>query len=274
MPKMKATKKAKNNLLLALAAGLVVVVFGSLASSVAKADNVVEGFTAQETLRPGQIVSLVDPKARTVKATPANAGASIYGVVVDPSDAPITLVGQDSRVFVAVTGTYQVLVSVGNGQIKTGDYISISSINGIGAKATPGDPIILGRAASGFNGSNNIVTSSGGKNIGRIYVNIAVAKNPISNSDPTLPAFLRKAADGLANKSVPVIRVYTALLIFGVSLLAAVTVLYSGVQSSLISIGRNPLSRKAIFSGMYKTVFTGLGVFIIGMAGVYLLLKI
>jgi hypothetical protein len=148
--------------LLALMAGLVVVVFGAIAGSVAKADNVVEGFTAQETLRPGQIVSLVDPKARTVKATPANAGASIYGVVVDPSDAPITLVGQDSRVFVAVTGTYQVLVSVGNGQIKTGDYISISSINGIGAKATPGDPIILGRAASGFNGSNNIVTSSGG----------------------------------------------------------------------------------------------------------------
>jgi hypothetical protein len=42
----------------------------------------------------------------------------------------------------------------------------------------------------------------------------------------------------------------------------------------LISLGRNPLSRHSIFIGMYKVVFTGLGVFIIGLAGVYLLLKI
>jgi hypothetical protein len=73
---------------------------------------------------------------------------------------------------------------------------------------------------------------------------------------------------------VPVIRVYTAMLIFLISILASLTILWSGVRSSLISLGRNPLSRKSIFSGMYKTIFTGLGVFIIGMAGVYLLVKV
>jgi hypothetical protein len=68
--------------------------------------------------------------------------------------------------------------------------------------------------------------------------------------------------------------VYTALIIFMVSLIAAIVILWSGVRSSLISLGRNPLSRHAIFSGMYKVVFTGLGVFLIGLAGVYLLLKV
>lgn len=271
---MKITKIGKNHLLTMIALGLLTMLILPFLNSSAKADNVVLGFTAKDTIQPGEIVSLQDATKKVVKATPADQSNTIYGVVVDPSDAPITLVGQDSKVFVATTGTYQVLVSVSNGVINAGDYISMSSVNGIGAKATPGQPTVLGKAVSGFNGSNNVVTTNNGKNIGRIYVSIAVSKNPISNTDPTLPSFLRKAANGLANKNVPVIRVYTALLIFLISLVSALTVLYSGVRSSLISLGRNPLSRKAIFSGMYKTVFTGLGVFIIGMAGVYLLLKI
>jgi hypothetical protein len=271
---MKATKKVKNKLLLMSAASLLAVIFMAGLGINAKADNVVEGYTSTDTLQPGQIVALVDAKTKTVKAAPANNAAGLYGIVVDPSDVPITLVGQNSKVFVATTGTYQALVSVSNGPVKAGDYISVSNINGIAAKATAGDSQILGRAVNGYNGTTGSVTTNNGKNIGRVFVNISVSKNPISNTDPTLPAFLRKAADGLANKSVPVIRVYTALLIFTVSLIAAITVLYSGVRGSLISIGRNPLSRKAIFSGMYKTILTGLGVFIIGMAGVYLLLKI
>jgi hypothetical protein len=63
-------------------------------------------------------------------------------------------------------------------------------------------------------------------------------------------------------------------LIFLVSIVATIVILWSGVRSSLISLGRNPLSRHAIFSGMYKVILTGLGVFIIGLAGVYLLIKI
>jgi hypothetical protein len=51
-------------------------------------------------------------------------------------------------------------------------------------------------------------------------------------------------------------------------------VLWSGVRGSLIALGRNPLSRKAIFSGMYKVVITGIGIFILGLAGVYLLLRV
>ncbi|MBX4188614.1 hypothetical protein KW792_00765, partial [Candidatus Saccharibacteria bacterium] len=267
---MKAVHKTKKRPLLVFKIFLAAALLLPFLAVSVRADNVVQGFTSSETIRPGQIVSLDSATNRTVKATTTDNVKNIYGVVVDPSDAPITLAGQDTKVFVATTGTYQVLVSVSNGVIKTGDYISISPISGIGAKAAASEPTVLGRAASSFNGSSNVVTTSNGKNIGRIFVNIAVAKNPIVNSDPTLPAFLRKAADGLANKSVPVIRVYIALLIFLISLLAAVTVLYSGVRSSLISIGRNPLSKKVIFSGMYKTVFTGIGVFIIGIAGVYL----
>ena len=270
---MKATEKVQKMLLLCLQCALVVASV-LLPSAVAKADNVIAGFTSSQTIQPGLIVALDDPKAKTVKAATADKLNSMYGVAVDPSDAPITLVGDNTKVFVATTGTYQVLASVENGAIKTGDYISMSSVDGIGAKATVSQSVILGRAASGFNGTANVVTSHNNKAIGRIYVNLSVQKNPLSSTDPTLPSFLRKVANGLANKSVPVIRVYTAMMIFLISILAALTILWSGVRSALISLGRNPLSKKTIFSGMYKTVFTGIGVFIIGLAGVYLLLKV
>jgi hypothetical protein len=73
---------------------------------------------------------------------------------------------------------------------------------------------------------------------------------------------------------VPAIRIYGALAVFLFAAIIAVLVLWSGVRGSLIALGRNPLSRKAIFSGMYKVVITGIGIFILGLAGVYLLLRI
>jgi hypothetical protein len=239
-----------------------------------QADNVVEGFSSSQSIQPGMVVAIDKAGSRSVKPAPADNSNLIYGVSVDPSDAPITLVGQNSKVFVATTGTYQVLVSATAGAIKSGDYISMSSINGIAGRAKVGQPVILGTAQSSFNGKDNTVSTSNGVNIGRVYVSIGVIKNPLANSDPTVPLFLRKVANSVANRSVPVIRIYTALLIFLVSIVATIVILWSGVRSSLISLGRNPLSRHAIFSGMYKVILTGLGVFIIGLAGVYLLIKI
>ena len=255
--------------------GLLVLLFTPLAIPViAQADNVVEGFSSSEQLQPGEVVAIDKAASRTVKAAPANNASLIYGVVVDPSDAPITLVGQNSQVFVATTGTYPVLVSTNNGSIKAGDYISMSNINGIAGKAQPGQGLVLGKAQSAFDGKTGVISSNGGVNIGRIYISLGISKNPIVNTDPTLPRVLSRVANSVADRSVPVIRVYTALVIFMIAMSSAIVILWSGVRSSLISLGRNPLSRHTIFSGMYKVLFTGIGVFIIGLAGVYLLLKV
>src|SRR5437868_1938890 len=253
--------------------GLALLVLTSLPFK-ALADNVIKGFSASQPVQPGMVVAIDKAATNSVKPSPANNSNLIYGVAVDPSDAPITLVGQNSQVFVATNGTYPVLVSTSGGAVKVGDYISMSSINGIAGKAQVGQPEILGKAESSFNGTGNVISNSGGVTIGKVFVNIAVAKNPIANTDPTVPYALRKITSSIANKSVPVIRVYIALVIFLVALIAAIAILWSGVRTSLISLGRNPLSRHAIFSGMYKVVFTGLGDFIIGLAGVYLLLKV
>jgi hypothetical protein len=268
--------KPGTNRLIASAVGLFLLAgFGLvLAPAVKAAGNiVVEGFSSKEVLQPGLVVSLDASSTKSVKAAPAGDENLMYGVVVDPSDAPLTVNNKGSQVFVASSGIYRVLVSTINGPIKMGDYLSMSTLDGIAAKATPSQTTTLGQAEANFDGSSNVITNNGGQAIGRIYVNLTIQKNPFASSDP-VPAFLRRTAVALANKPVPVARIYTALIIFVIAAIATVTILWSGVRSSLVSLGRNPLSRHIILGGLYKVIFTGLAVFAIGLAGVYLLLKI
>jgi hypothetical protein len=250
-------------------AGLILLSGSSL---VAHANNVVEGFTSAQTLQPGIVVALDKNSARTVIAAPHNDTTRMYGVVIDPSDAPFTVSSQGASVYVASGGVYKVLVSTSNGAIKPGDYLSMSPTDGVVTKASKAQSTILGRAESSFDGKSGVVTTSGSGAVGRVDVNINVQKNPLATQAPS--HFLTDLANSLANKPVPVARIYLALAIFLASAAVAVTVLWSGIKSSLVSLGRNPLSRPAILSGMYKVILTGLGIFILGLAGVYLLLKV
>ena len=259
--------------LIAGAAALAALTLISLAHPARAATDIVTGFNSKDVLQPGIVVAVDNSQPRSVKAAPANDEDKMFGVVVDPSDAPFTLNGQGLQVFVASSGIYRVLVSTVNGIIHPGDFISMSTINGVAAKATAVQSTTLGQAESGFDGSSNIITNTDGQAIGRIYVNISIQKNPFANSDP-IPVFLKRIAVALASKPVPVVRIYAALLVFIITAIAAITILWSGIRSSLVSLGRNPLSRHVILGGLYKVIFTGLSVFAIGLAGVYLLLKI
>jgi hypothetical protein len=78
----------------------------------------------------------------------------------------------------------------------------------------------------------------------------------------------------VAGKPVDPTRVYVALIVLVAGSLVAGGILYSGVRGGLISIGRNPMAKKYIVSGMIRVVVSGLIVFILSVFGVYLLLKL
>jgi hypothetical protein len=271
---MTAAIKNTKYLCLLFIAALAGLLLFSLHPVAAKADNIIQGFDSKETLQPGIMVTLDRAGSKTVKILPGTNSDQIFGVVIDPTDAPFTLNGQANKVFVATSGSFQVLVSTIGGIIKSGDFITVSNLDGIGQKATSAQSRIIGQALSGFNGTSNVITTSDKTAIGRVFVQINPQNNPLANNAVLVPSFLRKASNAVAGKSVPAVRIYGALGVFIFSALVSILVLWSGVRGSLIALGRNPLSRKAIFSGMYKVVFSGIGIFILGLAGVYLLLKI
>jgi hypothetical protein len=59
-----------------------------------------------------------------------------------------------------------------------------------------------------------------------------------------------------------------------VSVIAAIAIIYAGVRNGVISIGRNPMSKKSIFRALIETILTSLLILIVGMFAVYLLLKL
>jgi hypothetical protein len=110
-------------------------------------------------------------------------------------------------------------------------------------------------------------------NIGRIEVDIAVSKNPLAKSAAVTPEWLGKVGQAISGKSLSPARLYIAAAIFFIGAFIAGAILYAGIRSSIIAIGRHPLSKKSILRGLLQVIFTSLIVFIISVFGVYLLLK-
>lgn len=248
----------------------------ALLSPIAAAETIVRAFNAKDILQPGWIVSVDKNKSSTVEVAPAGDPRRIYGVVIDPSKAPLTLQPQQGlKVFVATSGTYPVLVTTQNGPINPGDYISMSATNGIGAKATTGQAYILGQALERFDGNNNVITAGkDGAAIGRINVSIAPDRNPLIKSAVAVPEPLRRAGEAIAGKNVTPLRIYAALAMFLATTLISASVLWVGVRSGMISIGRNPLSRHSIIRGLLQVIAVAVLVFICGVFAVYLLLRL
>lgn len=239
------------------------------------AEAVIQSYSSDSPLEKGRIVAVVDKNTKKVEPAAANQLDKMYGVVVDANDAPVTLTLEGQRVFVATSGKYEVLVSAENGPITVGAYISMAASSGIGAKATNKQTYVLGKAMEGFDGKSNVISSAGGVNLGRILVDIQASKNPTLQADNNfLPSFLQKSAESLAGKPVPPARIYAGIAIVLVTGFLAGSLLYAGVRNAIISIGRNPLGKKGIIRGLMQVVIISLIIFITGLFGVYLLVKL
>ena len=248
------------------------------------AQAVTQGYGSEQTLQRGMLVQLKESDATKVEAVKQDTADKTFGVVVDANDAPVTLSSDGKKVFIATAGKFEMLVSSQNGEIKAGDYVAISAIDGIGMKAGDKESVAVGRALSDFDGKSGAISSlevksSDGSskkvNVGRVTADVSVSKNPLFKAtEPNLPEVLRKASEAIAGKPVNAVRVYVALLVFMVTAITAGTLMFGGVRSAIISIGRNPLGKKAIIRGMFQVIITGMIIFISGVFGVYLLLKI
>ncbi len=264
------------------AAGLAPIVV-----AIDPASGNVQGYGANQPIDHGTIVELVDGDTRRVKAVSQADMQKMFGVVVNPQLLPvrITSEGLENEVFVASSGTYDVLVSSQGGDINPGDYITVSSLNGIGMKASPEETSVLGRAVAGFNkqsvsrGSVKIQDVNGNTidtvRLGSVPVTIEIQRNPLEKSTKAkVPEFLERVGQAIAEKEVSAIRIYISMAITTISLITALVVLYVGVRNSIISIGRNPMSKRSIFRALIEIILTSILILVIGLFAVYLLLRL
>lgn len=278
---------AKHKRLLRQTLFLVGLVFAGMFSVGASAQNVPQGYQSDEQLQKGMIVRLKKNDGGKVEAITQADAPDMLGVVVSSNDSPVSLSspGVEQEVFVATNGQYDVLVSSQNGSIKIGDYITVSSIRGVGMKAGGAQQLVVGKALKDFSGKNGdvegrtiIKTSAGEREVtlGRVPIEVSVAHNPLYEKDETsgVPEFLNKAAEVVTDRPVSALRIYAGLAVLVLSIFIAGGILYSGVRTGMIAIGRNPLAKRSIIRNLIQVTLMSLIVFVVGVFAVYLLLRI
>lgn len=244
-------------------------------------------YGVSSVLRTGTVVQPDPNDSKKVIAASGENLVAAFGIVVPGDDLPISIgeVGGQSTVHVATTGRHSALVTNERGTIQTGDYLALSSLSGTLAKSTEKQEVVFAKALGGFDGKSNVVGSTtlvdaDGKprqqvSIGLIPVAIEIIKNPQQvSTDVNTPDVLKRIGEAIAEKPVDPVRLYIGVGVVVLSVIIAVTLLAVGVRNSIISIGRNPLSKKSIFKGLLQVILTSVLVLIIGLFTVYLLLRL
>jgi hypothetical protein len=246
------------------------------------AQNVTQGYQSVGTLQNGMVVRLKPGAKGTVEALDQKKETDMFGLVVAPTDAPVSLSSADqNQVYVATFGQYPALVNTQNGVIKAGDQLVISSVAGVAMKSDTKHQVIVGKAMQSFvdgsNAEDHIKLSDGQKvAVGRIVVDIGVTRNPTYSGDvaPGVPHILIQIASAVTNKPLTALRLYGCLVVILIAFILAGSILYAGIRTGMTSIGRNPLAKASILKNLVTVIMLSLVVVFVGLIAVYLLLKI
>jgi hypothetical protein len=234
-----------------IAASLVLIAVCAPAG--AASANISHAYHSDITIPNGSIVSIDPSQADFIQAGNTDNGSRLLGVVVASDDSLLAVDPGSGTVQVATSGNANVLVSTLNGNIKVGDQIAVSPFNGIGMKATPGSHVI-GLSQTAFNADSDGSTTKQVKDrsgktsslhIG--FTRISIAIGTASTASSTEVSGLQKLAKSLTGHTVSTARVVIALVVAVIALAALITLIYASIYGSIISIGRNPLAKYAVF---------------------------
>lgn len=249
--------------------------FVFIGTTYAYADSISRSFKSKDYIQPGSVVAITKDDRTSVELAPANLPDRIYGVVISPSDSAVSLQIKNQLILVANGGSYSVLVNTQQGAIVSGNYLSISSTPGVADKAIDSDTYILGRALENFDGTGPEVTkTASGVAQGKIKVQLAPGKNPLINNGGLVPGIIRRIAESIAGRPLSTLKIYLVMSIFLITLTVSFLLIWVGVRSGILSIGRNPLSRHSIMQSLSQVIISSLLVFFGGLVGIYLLLRL
>lgn len=271
-------RKLRRVRLLLTGAGAALILLG-LAPAGASSANISHSYRSNDTIRNGSIVSLDPSQSNYVVPANVSNGSRLLGVAVADNDSLIAVDATPGAVQVATEGSATTLVSTLNGDIKVGDQVAVSPFNGVGMKAAPGSRLI-GLAQTAFNGgtpgavTETVKTKSGQQRtvkVGYLRVNIAIGTNAsLVGGDLNS---LQRVTQSITGHTVPTARIIISLAVAVVALLALITLVYASIYGSIVSIGRNPLAKYAVFRTLGSVL--GLALLTASVSGViiYFLLR-
>lgn len=272
-------KPAKSLLKLGI---IVSAAFVLLSGIVYASSGLSQGYTTTVSdLTPGSLMGLTPG---TNSAVPASSAQS-YQLLGLVADKPLIALSDGSnQVQVVISGPANALVSNINGDIKAGDRIASSPIVGVGMKAIDAGQVV-GIAQMDFSKiattDQTITDKSGTKHVikvGAMPLQVSVSYFAGSSSQGALgsllPPFVLASANSIAGQQVSPLRVLIGLLALVFGFVVAGIMLQAAVRSGMISVGRNPLAKKAVRKQLLDVCVTALVVLAVTAGIVYAVLKI
>lgn len=260
--------------------GISLLVLG-LAPAAASSANISHAYKGAGAIPNGSVVSLNPKRQDYVQQANTSNGMRLLGVAVAGDDSLLAVDARPGTVQVATSGNATTLVSTINGDINVGDQVGVSPFDGVGMKALPGSRVI-GLAQTSFNGSmdddattKQIIGKNGKTSsirVGYIRVDIAINTNAESLPDSNLSG-LQKIAKSLTGHTASIARVVISLAIAIVATLALITLIYASIYGSIISVGRNPLAKYAVFRTLSSVLAMAALVAIVAILTIFLLLR-
>lgn len=251
----------------------------SLTPAGASSANISHSYKASSHIDAGSLVSLDATQPNYVDVANTANASRLIGVAVNSNDSLLAVDANNTDVQIATSGTASAIVSTLDGDIAVGDQVAVSPFNGIGKKAESGERII-GIAQTAFSAhssgsSSRDVTDTAGHHkqiaLGYVRLNIGIGTATNGGSADQLNS-LQKIAQSITGRKVSTTRVVVSMVIALVALLALVALIYASIYSAIVSIGRNPLAKYAIFRSL-GSVFAMAGVLtLIAVATIFFLL--
>lgn len=242
--------------------------------------SISQGYLTKDQLPLGSMVSLAKDSSDHVEiATVANVN-TLIGVVIDPGNSLLSVsTGQDTQVQVATSGVVQVLVSDINGAVNAGDNITASPISGVGMRASVNTKVV-GIAQDSMNNNNSskqTYKDKSGKEhsarIGTVPVLVNVSYFFKQPDKTIIPQALQNIANSLAGKTVKPLPIIISAGLFIITLIVVVSIIYSMIRSSIISVGRNPMSQSAVYRDLIQLSGLVLTILAVAVVAIYLILK-
>jgi len=210
--------------------------------------------------------SIINSTAKGYGMTISAYDSNMYGVYTESPAIYLKNINNPQSP-VTTSGKAYVLVSSINGNIKTNDFITSSTIPGVGEKATR-NGMILGTALESYSNSNQ-------KELGKVMVAI----NPHFDSSNTdtrtnLLALLQDASDTTFLSQLTTLRYIIAAIIVLISF--AIGFIYFGRVASrgVEALGRNPLASRTIQFSLALNLALIILIIIAGMGIAYMILVI
>ncbi len=238
-----------------------------------------QGYLTQSNIAIGSIVSLEKDSTNSVDIATISNSDNIFGVVISSGSSQVSLsASQGNQVQVATNGVEQVLVSNINGNISVGDPITISPIDGVGMKATSNAKVV-GIAQDSFPNNTSTTETYIDKSkqkqttqIGEVPTLVNVAYYYKQPNKTLIPSAIQNIADALASKTVSPLPILISAGIFVVTIIIVVSVIYSMIHSSIIAVGRNPMSQSAVYRNITQLSALVIVIIVVAVVSIYMVL--